>query len=449
MENRHSTGRPVLVLAAIALSLFACGGTDSESSPPPYAESTGLPDPGFGTDGLAKVSPAQNLSSVREIAELDDGSLLVGGSNPFIAKLTAQGQLDTTFAVNGIDATRRGTKFFQTVRNITPLTPARIAVVEEHKAPCIGAPFFCAYQSFGDVFARRIDASGNVDTAYGEGGMGQLPFSEGDIVVSPSGRVVSFTIRHYPTVIEFGVASLDPSGQRDLGFEARAQAALQCGARFDLPLAQVRSVAAARSGDKFIVATAWQSLSAPEKGFCVSRLNVDGTIDPDFAEQGHRTLVVDGTSDLNVFRLLLRSSGDIVVVLSPDPGAHNLKPPVLLFVTASGAASGIQATPIFLAASIFDVTLQPDGKIVYVGERALSPGIPTLPLDDENPLAGRSSANAGIYDGGFGPVRGGYVTLRTADGPLRPNRVVIDRRGGILVGGDLVSANQPAVLRLK
>jgi hypothetical protein len=210
------------------------------------------------------------------------------------------------------------------------------------------------------------------------------------------------------------------------------------------------------AGDKFIVATAWQGTTTLlPQSFCVSRLNADGTIDAGFAEQGHRTFAPVGSPALNVFRVRVRSGGEIVVVLSPHPGTSDLSPLVLLLLTASGArdtnidASGVQSMPIILVASLFDMVLQPNGKIVYVGENSLSPGVPTLPLDEENPKAGRSSSTAGIYDGSFGPFRGGYAILRTSEGALRPNKVAIDRRGGILVGGDLVSTNQPAVLRLK
>jgi hypothetical protein len=253
---------------------------------------------------------------------------------------------------------------------------------------------------------------------------------------------------------EFGVASLDPAGQRDAAFETRAQAALQCGGRFDPPLARINSVGAAGAGNKIVVAAAWGGPSAMEQGICVSRLNEDGTIDVSFAEQGHQTFALPANADSNIFRVLLRSSGEVVVALVPWPGSFQARP-ALLFLTASGARDtsvvpgGVQSNPVILVDSIFDLAVQPDGKVVAVGENGVVPGDPSSALDGASSRATRSSASAGNYDAGFGAPPGGFASLTIVEGPIRPYKVIIDRRGGVLAAGSFVPIGQPVVLRLR
>jgi hypothetical protein len=41
------------------------------------------------------------------------------------------------------------------------------------------------------------------------------------------------------------------------------------------------------------------------------------------------------------------------------------------------------------------------------------------------------------------------VILKDLGGPTRPYKIIIDRRGGILVGGTFVPIGQPVVLRFR
>ena len=92
----------VMVRLALALGvlLAGCGGGGGAAE----GEAAGLIDPSFEAKGLALLS-----GPINDILELPDGSLLLAGGSGFVAKLKADGALDTTFAGNGVDTTRRGT----------------------------------------------------------------------------------------------------------------------------------------------------------------------------------------------------------------------------------------------------------------------------------------------------------------------------------------------------
>jgi hypothetical protein len=187
----------------------------------------------------------------------------------------------------------------------------------------------------------------------------------------------------------------------------------------------------------------------------VSRLNADGTIDPSFGESGHQVFAGFGAQGPIAFRVFVRSSGDIVVALKRTADSSGGPLPALLFLTASGAKDasiapgGMQLQPVIPVEYVLDLTLQPDGKVVALGENSLVPGSRTYPYDEENPRIARSSASAANFDAGFGPAPGGSAALRIPAGSIRANRVFVDRRGGVLVGGYSTSANQPAVVRLR
>jgi hypothetical protein len=110
---------------------------------------------------------------------------------------------------------------------------------------------------------------------------------------------------------------------------------------------------------------------------------------------------------------------------------------------------GVQTTPVVLVNKFFDLTLQQDGKVIAVGLDAAIPGALSYPLDENNPKIARSLPSAGLFDAGFGPVRGGYAPLLTARGAVIPRKVVVDGDGALVVGGYIGSSRDGAVVKLR
>lgn len=441
----------VVIIGLLVAGCGGGGGSSSNVEPPPASEASGILDTGFAGQGMRTLP-----GTVRDIAVLADGSVLVGGDGPYVAKLTSLGEFEASFISNGIDTTRRGGKPLQRVERVVPLAADRILVVEGHGNPCMGSGFFCAVQSFRDIVVRRMNVRGEPDASYGEGGLGTLPLSEGSIVVSPNGRVTSFTLRAVLAGTRpFAVASLDPSGRADADFEQRATAAIvQCAPRISPAALTMSSVAAVASGERVIVAARWQSQGTD--AVCVSRIDANGDIDATFGAGGHQVFVSPGPASNAVLEVLIRADERIVVVLAMQRNATPLTGHVLLWLTPSGARDetrgqgGVDTSPAgLIVVQMHDIAIQPNGKFVVAGLVSVTGGAPTFPLDESNPRLARSNETGGVPDFGFGPVRGGFLTITTPAGAVIPEKIAFDTRGGILVGGALRPGGEGAVVRFR
>jgi uncharacterized delta-60 repeat protein len=441
-------------LAAALLSLLAsCGGGGGDADTNVAAvEASGVVDAGFGTQGAARIS-ALPSGAVLAMLELPDGRLLLGGAagSPFVAKLTTTGQLDTSFAAGGIDSTRRGPLIFHFVIELGQLSSGQIAVVELHSNPCVGSPAFCGQQSFGDIVARRIDQNGAGDESYGTSGLGILPYSEGSVVVSPNGRVTSFTLR--PTGLfghAFGVASLATNGVRDSGFEERATAAVQCGSRLGASF-QLSEASAVAVGEKIVVATVWGSPSPSAQALCVARLNSDGSLDSSFATQGIETFAPSESLFYRLKRVLVRADGEVLVFASPTNDLRP-RPPLLIFwLTASGAKDVAMADQgisrdLPWPADVSGIALQPNGKIVMTGYFS-TPAGSSSPLDLSRPWAQRALSSARSGDASFGSS--GLSMLTTVAGALQPAGIEVGHDGSLFAFGSFAPTGEPAVLKIR
>ena len=299
------------------------------------------------------------------------------------------------------------------------------------------------------MFSRRINGDGSVDASYGTGGATLIPSSEGSLAISPSGALIVLTIRPQlaaPSI--FDVAALRPDGQRDTAFEQLALAALNCGSQF---MPGSRPVGVTRwSGGKLLVAMGVaesQSLGSP-RTLCVSRLNEDGSLDTSFATNGH--LIFQTASLVNhfPFRILVRSDGRILIVMLDrlHDIARDIHTPAFVWLTSNGGldtafvSGGVTYPANVLVASVVDVSLQADDKILIVGYNSAAPGVPTLPLDPTLPVLARIQANGAAFDATFGPQQLGFRNLTTDIGWLSPQKVLASAGGGIFVLGTSVAS---------
>ena len=411
-------------------------------------------DASFGDGGIASF-PMQSSGVARDVAQLTDGSLLAAGTQgitPLLVKLTSTGRVDTTFGINGFDSVRRGNKFFQDALLVAAAPANQFTVVETHGNPCAASPpFFCPEIIFKDVFARRIDGNGAADQTYGTAGATLIPSSEGSMTVSPAGALTVLTMRPQtvaPSVL--AVVALRPDGHEDTAFEQRAISALNCGPQFavgSIPVGAIRW-----SAGKLLVAMGVSESPnfAPPRALCISRFNDDGSLDTSFATNGH--LVFQSASLVNhfPFKILVRSDGRILIVMLDGPRymIHTL---AFVWLAPNGGldtafvSGGVTYPANVLMASVVDVSLQADDKILVVGYNSAAPGVPTLPLEPTNPLLARIQANGVAFDATFGPQQSGFRILNTGTGWLSPQKVLASAGGGIFVlGTSLMSTPAPA-----
>jgi hypothetical protein len=319
---------------------------------------------------------------------------------------------------------------------LAPFPQGAITVIEIHSSPCTAG--FCN-DFIGDVVARRMSENGTDDSTYGVSGIAKLPAARGSVVVSADGRVTSYAMRLSPIRTFFQVQSLDATGKVDAAFATRAYDAVRnCRGSvlpFDDP--EPRSVIATPAGSQTLVAAWW-----PASGLCLVRLDAQGSLDGAFAVGGRRGVRFDElpSSLASLVAVLVRSDGQIVVVMAPKTRSGPIMVPALLVFTGNGGVDSVTTKPDGIPTFMMDAVLQSNGKLVSVG----------FPTDESAaPQLWRSTPNGSAYDGSFGPFAAGYNSVASGSLVILPQKIAVDRAGRILVAGSDASTNQPAVLRFR
>lgn len=183
----------------------------------------GMRDMTFGTNGVTAVDINNRSASPRTATILADGSVVAAGYmddggvvKPVLFKLNPMGQLDTTFATNGI--------FSPTV--LMAATEAYGAALQGTSFVTAGYGRNAATESL-DWLSLRVSAGGMLDTTYGTSGVARLDlamFNDNarSLVVLPDNRVM-LVGGGRPTEMNVDgmIAVLTMNGQPDTSFGAR------------------------------------------------------------------------------------------------------------------------------------------------------------------------------------------------------------------------------------
>jgi uncharacterized delta-60 repeat protein len=188
----------------------------------------GAPDPTFGTAGevfvdLATIGITSNV--VARAAAQPDGKLVIAGSgltasdgDPFVVRLTTDGQIDSGLALRKLDLTTASIS----IAGVT-IGPAGELVVVGHKAAGTGT----------DGIVIRTDAGGTRDPGFGSNGIATFAEKTSDDIVSaivqPDGRIVALVSTSNNGQFEFPEYSLrrfGTAGQLDATFGSAGKALL-------------------------------------------------------------------------------------------------------------------------------------------------------------------------------------------------------------------------------
>ncbi len=183
----------------------------------------GMRDMTFGTNGVAAVDINNRSASPRTATILADGSVVAAGYmddggvvKPVLFKLNPTGQLDTTFASNGI--------FSPTV--LMAATEAYAAALQGTSFVTAGYGRNAATESL-DWLSLRVSAGGMLDTSYGTSGVARLDlamFNDNarSLAVLPDNRVMLIGGgRPTEMNVDGMIAMLTPNGQPDTSFGPR------------------------------------------------------------------------------------------------------------------------------------------------------------------------------------------------------------------------------------
>ncbi|MCW2961604.1 MAG: hypothetical protein JWM90_1991 [Thermoleophilia bacterium] len=133
---------------------------------PAIAPAAGGLDPSFGTDGAGTYNPTVNDDGATGVATGPDGRIVfVGGSSPFVGRVTFTGAPDPTFGGDGFVTS------FADLGNVL-VSAGEIAVQPDNKV------LLSAYSN-GNLAAIRLLESGALDTNFGVGGVAEVPAPAG------------------------------------------------------------------------------------------------------------------------------------------------------------------------------------------------------------------------------------------------------------------------------
>jgi uncharacterized delta-60 repeat protein len=280
-------------------------------------------DPSFSRDGKRGIDFGTNFryaGPVLSIEQLDDGRIVVVAASPpglpageigniFIARLRANGSLDTAYSGDGrevvdppgVQAWAGGS-----------IQPDGSVTVVGCSFPASSSGCDGSFPAPRDFAVARIGSDGLLDTSFSGDGVQQVGFGSAEsddrataVVHQPDGRLVvgGFTSQDSPDQdpSDFALARLEQDGDLDSGFSEDGRATVA----FDR-YSFLNDVALSENGD--LVAVGGVGVASTDQSLAVARLGPDGSPDPAFSGDGKEVL------DLGLVGLGLGPSGHAVAI---------------------------------------------------------------------------------------------------------------------------------------
>jgi len=333
----------------------------------------GTRDAGFnggGNDGFVRtdISPAasNSIDHVQAIARQSDGKIVVAGYTGTIdfalARYTPEGQLDTSFGTNGI-----------TITSINLVDRAYAMAIDRLDRIVVVGQATGTGEDFAVV---RYRADGTPDPDFNGGdaantsGAVRTHFSSDDraqaVAIQQADDKIVVAGYANGSSSDFAVARYHDDGRLDTTFGPAATG------KVTTNLGSVDRATAMVIQPTGEIVLAGHTGAASATNFALVRYLGDGSLDPSF--DGDGIVVTDiGGNDDRIHAMTLDTGGRIVVAGSSHNGINNDF--ALARYTASGTLDGnfgnggIVTTPIGGGEDIaYSVVIQPDGKIVAVGQ---------------------------------------------------------------------------------
>jgi uncharacterized delta-60 repeat protein len=339
-------------------------------------------DPTFGDHGVVLTDFGHSYDWAYALALQPDGKIVVAGvsdvsgSRDFaLARYNADGTLDPTFGRQGLVTL--------SIRSLTTDIIHGIAIQPDGKIVAAGVTFEDVFtlRPHGDFMAARLMPDGSRDLTFGIGGVTTTDFGDGSydepyaVVLQPDGKVVlgGYTNSGGGPGVLFGADNLalaryTSNGLLDPSFGDGGKVVFDAGALDE------RILALALAPDGSLVAGGYTN--GERRGdLLLARLRTDGSLDGRFGNNNGKGFAVTdlGTNSERISSLALQPNGKIVaggqtaVANNADFAVFRYDPDGRL--DESFGRGGV---------AIFDfqgredrvhaVALQPDGKIVAVGQ---------------------------------------------------------------------------------
>ena len=412
MSPRSASGRIFSTLAALGASLALAG---------PAAGAPGDLDPTYGGDGLTAPSLETAALEVDPVGAVlqSDGKLVIVGAATFttggefmIVRLTSNGQLDPSFAEDGIA--------------IIPVGPAGSAAFDAVPTPDGGLVVVGVAGRTLRMAAIRLDRFGRRDDSFGDGGvflsetesepLGVARAADGSLLLAGAAFSASGDG-------SLAVQKLTADGEPDTTFGPPGGDGL---AQVTFPAGNSAGQGVVPLPDGRVLVSGTTITAASDHAFALARFTREGAPDPTFG--GGSGMVTTGVgAGVNGIAadVALAADGKIVAAGSSGPG-HFAVGRWLPDGTPDAAfgSGGTVTTPILAEAEARAVFAMPDGRVIAAG-RALD--------SDGAVFAVARYRPDGSLDPGFGT--GGTVVTRFGSGNASGVGAGITSDGKLVLGG--------------
>lgn len=350
-------------------------------------------DPTFGQDGIALTGLVDGGGGANACGPVvqPDGKILLcstrsangsSGSDMFVARFTADGELDASFSFDGkVTIDFDGGTGSDTALGLALDAAGRIVVV--------GATSPDALDNTSDFAIARLTPTGVLDTTFG-GGTGKRTVAfdltggagddnAADVAIQSNGRILVAGTVDRDTGTDFAVVRLLEDGTADASFNLTGKVTVA----FDLPNSTddrdiLQRVRLDDSGRILLSGSAENGAGGHD--FAIARLLANGQLDSNFDADGRTTVAFDlgGTNVDQAAGITLQRDDRIVLVgpvalpggsSSSDFGVVRLLPDGTL--DAGFGIGGMTIVPFDLAPNGADIGLsvieQPNGRLLLAG----------------------------------------------------------------------------------
>jgi uncharacterized delta-60 repeat protein len=340
--------RAVLVQPNGRIVVAGGGGPASSFCVVRLRAANGTLDPTFGSGGKRRIDFGGDDEGVYGAALQADGKIVLAGDShltPAVARLKANGSLDTTFATGGKKTFSWGALGRATAALVAPNGKIVLAGFSGPEG--------------GNMQVARLNANGKLDTTFGTGGIAPVDFGGDDfgeaVARQADGRIL---VAGRSSAAGAVVARLRATGVLDTDFGGDGRVTLPGGGSASAVLVQP---------DRKIVVAGNASGS---QAMTVTRLKPDGSPDAAFGTAGTATIDIGSLADLAA-GAALQADGRIVVA-GYTQSAEDV---AVVRLNANGSpdatfgANG-RATVDFGAATFGNaVALAPSKRIVVAGQK--------------------------------------------------------------------------------
>jgi uncharacterized delta-60 repeat protein len=383
-------------------------------------------DTGFGSGGhtVTDFSKLNDRANAVALQPNTGGKILVAGyatmpngtADSALARYNANGTLDTTFGNKGKVTTANGQ-----IDSMVVDGSGRILV---------------ASVTNGDLTLARYTANGTLDTTFGSGGKLVTTLKvQGDqiqMALQTDGRIVVTSTESGPTTgsTQFVTARFNTNGTLDSNYGTGGVVTTHVGS-------DDNSGGVTIDGSGRILVAGWESGLDPDgvqrDGEYLLRYTPNGTLDGSFGTGGVVYLVnPSGLFDVRVAGVAVQADGQIVTggVFEDPAGQYSQISAIRVSTTGSldigYGTGGWASTPVGAYGPTRALTLEPDGRLVLVGDAQPANAVNNHPTDVALVRFLASAPQIGSFTASPNPVTSGSSLTLTAsnitDG--NPNSII-------------------------